>query len=64
MRTRIIRPEMSIYTRLVIPYDGVAIRRRLNVGKQHHDAPVPIRGTSSSAVAALPSNKTSTTTQT
>jgi hypothetical protein len=33
MRTRIIRPEMSIYTGLVIPYDVVAIRQRLNVGK-------------------------------
>jgi hypothetical protein len=64
MRTRIIRPEMSIYTGLVIPYDGVAIQRCLNVGKQLHDAPTPARGTSSNAVEALPSNKTSTTTQT
>jgi hypothetical protein len=64
MRTRITRPEMSIYKGLVIPYDGVAIRRRLNVGKQLHDALAPVRGTSSSAIATLPSNKTSTTTQT
>jgi hypothetical protein len=64
MRTRIIKPEMSIYTGLVIPYDRVAIRRRQNLGKQLHDLPAPARGISSSAVAASPSNKTSTTTQT
>jgi hypothetical protein len=32
MRTSIMRPEMSIYTGVVIPYDGVAIRRRQNLG--------------------------------
>jgi hypothetical protein len=32
IRTRIMRPEMSIYTGLVIPYDGVAIWQHQNLG--------------------------------
>jgi hypothetical protein len=35
---------MSIYTGVVIPYDGVAIRQRQNLGKHLHDAPAPARG--------------------
>jgi hypothetical protein len=45
MRTRIMRPKMSIYTGVVIPYDGVAIRQRQNLGKHLHDAPAPAWGT-------------------
>jgi hypothetical protein len=42
MRTRIMRPEMSIYTGLVIPYNGVANQPRQNLGKQLQDAPAPV----------------------
>jgi hypothetical protein len=45
MRTRIMRPEMSIYIGVVIPYDRVAIRRHQNLGKYLHDAPAPAWGT-------------------
>ena len=44
MRIRIMRPEMSINTRVVIPYDRVANWQRQNLGKHLYDAQVPVQG--------------------
>jgi hypothetical protein len=59
MRTKIMKPEMSIYTALVIPYDRL---QSGDVKTLESSSTCTGNCTCSSVDAATPSNKTATTT--